>query len=415
MSVDHITQSKVPKYQCPPDKKSERIYNDDRSGLNLYLTRNGARTWDFQFKDPVTKKTAHIKIGRAEDITLADAKEKVSEHRKVIATGIDPRYHQQEIASGDIVYPEFMTTHYLPHVQSHKRSWTKDKEIFEHKLQHEFKSPLKSISRRQIQEYQTKLLDSGLAPATCNRAIQLVRHSLNLAVDWDMLDKNPAERIKMFREDNEVERYLSDEQLLSLVSVLKSDHNRPVSRIIFMLLSCGTRLSETLHAKWKNIDKGKRTWKIPVADAKSGKSRVVVLSDAAMSVLDECPEDSEWLFPNPKTDKPYTTISRVWYRIRKEAGIDEFRIHDLRHSYASYLAQGGESTITIAESLGHSDYRTSSRYVHLNQDTMRKATNHASDKIMAALDKASGDDPDASPDNNVVSIDADLKKASGEN
>jgi len=86
----------------------------------------------------------------------------------------------------------------------------------------------------------------------------------------------------------------------------------------------------------------------------------------------------------------------------------------LRHSYASYLAQAGESTITIAESLGHSDYRVSQRYVHLNQDTMRKATNHASDKIMAALKKASADGPDASPDDNVVSIDTDLKKVSGQ-
>jgi integrase len=233
-------------------------------------------------------------------------------------------------------------------------------------------------------------LDTGLAPATCNRAIQLLRHSLNLAVDWEFLERNPAARIKMFREDNEIERYLSDAQLQSLVSVLKMDHNRPVSNILMWLLSTGSRLNETLQAKWENIDRDNRTWKIPVADAKSRKSRTVVLNDAAVFVLAECAEITKWLFPNPQTEKPYTTVSRVWYRMRKKAGIPEFRIHDLRHSYASYLAQAGESTITIAESLGHSDYRVSQRYVHLNQDTLRKAANHASDKIMAALDKVSG-------------------------
>ena len=390
MAVENLSEAKVKAHRCPDGKRQEELVDSSRTGLYLLTTRKGSKSYMFRFKSPITKKTGHYKIARVLDATLIEARENVIDLRKLVANGIDPRYHREEKVGSEITYPDFMNRHYLPHVQSFKVSWKKDKEIFELKLQHEFKGPLQSISRRQIQEYQTKLLDTGLAPATCNRAIQLLRHSLNLAVDWEFLERNPAARIKMFREDNEIERYLSDDQLQALVFVLRFDHNRPVSNILMWLLSTGSRLNEALQAKWENIDRDNRTWKIPIADAKSRKSRTVVLSDAAMSVLTDCKKSSDWLFPNPQTGKPYTTISRVWYRMRKKAGIPEFRIHDLRHSYASYLAQAGESTITIAESLGHSDYRVSQRYVHLNQDTLRKAANHASDKIMAALDKVSG-------------------------
>jgi integrase len=389
--IEHLTEAKVKHRKCPEGKRQDELVDASRTGLYLLTTKTGSKSYMLRFKSPQSGKTTHIKIGRVTDVDLTEAREKVAELRKLIVQGIDPRHHEEKQAVGEIAYPDFMANHYLPYVQSHKRSWLKDKEIFEHKLRNEFRGPLKSISRRQIQVFQTKLLDSGLAPATCNRAIQLVRHSLNLAVDWEMLDRNPAERIKLFREDNEVERFLNDEQLVRLLNVLKNDRNRPVSRIIMWLLSTGARLNEALHAKIGNINREQRTWKIPVADAKSGKSRTVVLNDAAMSVLDESFDvDAEWLFPNPKTGNPYNTIRRVWYRVRREAGIDDFRLHDLRHSYASYLAQAGESTITIAESLGHSDFRVSQRYVHLNRETMRKAANHASDKIMAALDQVSG-------------------------
>ena len=392
MAIAHLTEARVKIHKCPDGKRQEELVDSSRSGLYLLTTKTGSKSYMIRFKSPVTKKSAHIKIGRIEDVKLDDARENVTELRKLIAKGIDPRHHNDDKRDGNILYPVFMREHVIPHAKSHIKSWKKTEERFNNYLAIEFNGPLVSISRHHIQEYQSKLLEKGLAPATCNRIIQVLRHSLFLAVDWGFLDKNPAERIKMFREDNEVERFLSDEQLLSLFSVLKNDNNKPVSRIIMWLLSTGCRLNEALRARTENINRENRTWKIPVADAKSHKSRTVVLSEAAMSVLDEAyDEDSVWLFPNPKTVKPYTTISRVWYRIRKEAGIEGFRLHDLRHSFASYLAQAGESTIAIAESLGHSDYRVSQRYVHLNQDTMRKATNHASDKIMAALKKVSGE------------------------
>jgi integrase len=392
MAIAHLTEAKIQSHKCPEGKRQDELVDDSRTGLYLLTTQNGSKAYMLRFKSPLSKKTGHIKVGRIEDISLEDARGKVSELRKLITQGIDPRYHKEDKPDGSMLYPDFMKNHVLPYKKSMITSWRNMEGRFKKHLEKEFSGPLLSISRYQIQEYQTRLLDSGLSAASCNRIIQVLRHSLFLARDWGFIDKNPAERIKMFREDNEVERFLTDSQLESLVSVLKKDHNRPVSNILLFLLSTGARLNEALQARTENINCDNRTWKIPVSDAKSHKSRTLVLSTAAMSVVDQAyDEDSDWLFPNPQTEKPYTTITRVWYRIRKEAGIPEFRIHDLRHSYASYLAQAGESTITIAESLGHSDYRVSQRYVHLNQDTMRKAANHASDKIMAALDKVSGE------------------------
>ncbi|MEE8289474.1 MAG: site-specific integrase, partial [Nitrosomonadaceae bacterium] len=186
------------------------------------------------------------------------------------------------------------------------------------------------------------MLDKGLAKASCDHVIKTLRHSLNLAVDWTELQTNPASRIPLFNEDNGVENFLDDEQVGSLMRILKSDHNRPVCSILTFLLTTGARLSTALNARWEHIDLEHRVWRIPAAGNKAKRTQSVPLNDAAVAVLKANQDNgSEFCFPNPKTGKPYVTITKVWYRVRKEAGLSNFRIHDLRHSYASFLANSG--------------------------------------------------------------------------
>jgi integrase len=246
---------------------------------------------------------------------------------------------------------------------------------------------LNQITRQHIQTFHTRMSDEGLAPATSNHYLKLLKHSLNLAIDWDMLDINPASRIPLFHEDNQVENLLSDEQLERLLSVLKTDDNRMVCHIALYLLSTGCRLNEALQAKWSQVDQKNRVWRIPASNSKTKKTRAVPLNDSALDVLNQLTtrDRYEHVFINFQTELPYTTISKVWGRLRTKASLPHLRIHDLRHQFASFLVNNSRSLYEVQQILGHSSPTVTMRYSHLSALTLRDAANTASVMIKGAM------------------------------
>ena len=180
--------------------------------------------------------------------------------------------------------------------------------------------------------------------------------------------------------DNELHDVADDEQLQRLVEILRTDENRPVCNILMFLLSTGARLNEALQATWSQVDLEKGLWTIPATNAKLKRSRSVPLNESAMYVLSEAGklEKFDTIFANPNTGKPFTTITRVWYRLRKEAGIDKMRIHSMRHQFASLLVSSGRSLFDVQILLGHSDPRVSQRYAKLSMQALKDASSYGS-------------------------------------
>jgi integrase len=159
---------------------------------------------------------------------------------------------------------------------------------------------------------------------------------------------------------------------LRLTMLRSPESPRNVSQIAFYLLSIGARLNEALQAKWCQIDRQTRVWQIPAAVSKSGKIRVVPLNDSALEILGQLETEGkfDYLFVNTRiskktgeevgTGKPYTSIMRVWTRLRKMAGLPHFRIHDLRHQYASFLVNSSRTLYEVQQVLGHSDPKSPS-------------------------------------------------------
>ena len=160
-----------------------------------------------------------------------------------------------------------------------------------------------------------------------------------MAVSFDLLEKNPLKGIELYLVDNQVENYLDDEQLDRLVQVLRTDSNRMVCLILLLLISTGARLNEALTATWKNVSVEGGVWRVDALLSKSKKSRSIPLNDSALWVLEQLTSrgKSDYLFPSPVTGKPYTTITRAWYRLRTKAKVPNIRLHDLRHGFASLL------------------------------------------------------------------------------
>jgi len=215
------------------------------------------------------------------------------------------------------------------------------------------------------------------AAGTINRVLVLLRYGYTLALRWhiDGVDSNPAKELKNLKEDNKIERYLTPEQTTRLLATVRSSQNPLLADIVAFLLFTGARKREALDAKWQDVDWRQKLWRIP--KAKSGKVRHVPLSSGALKLLRELKEKAdpaiEHIFANPRTGKPFVSIFYGWDTARKEAGLPELRIHDLRHSFASFLVNAGRSLYEVQELLGHADIRTTSRYAYLSRERLREA------------------------------------------
>jgi len=147
--------------------------------------------------------------------------------------------------------------------------------------------------------------------------------------------------------------------------------------IVPMLIVTGARKREVLDARWEDFDLDRRSWRIHTT--KLGKARHVPLSDGAISVLQAVPqiEGCPWVFANPKTRKPYVAIHCSWDTARKAGGLADVRMHDLRHSFASFLVNAGRTLYEVQHLLGHTQIKTTQRYSHLSQHTLLDASNAA--------------------------------------
>ena len=213
-----------------------------------------------------------------------------------------------------------------------------------------------------------------------------MRRAFNLAVEWGMLDKNPAERFPLYRDPNIVEHYLDNEELGRLLQVLRTHRNRGVCQIVLWLLSTGARLNEALQARWDHIDREHRIWRIPALNSKSKRVRAVPLNDTALDVLNELDTEGkyEYLFINKRRRKPYRNIAKTFARIREESGLPHLRIHDLRHQFASHLVSAGKSLYQVQQILGHSNPIVTQRYAHLSTTALQDAAGAASEAINRA-------------------------------
>jgi integrase len=376
---------------CIEGKARIEYCDSDLPGLYVEVRKSspGQGTYYLRYKDAKAK-TCHQKISKTGEMTLIEARKAAKTLKAEINLGADPR-GEEKAKKAVLSYSEFFELHYIPYVTPRKRSWQTDQSFYRLRLKAEFGDlRLNKITRQHIQNFHTRLSNEGLAAATSNHYLKLIKHSLNLAIDWDMLDTNPASRIPLFHEDNQIENLLSDEQLERLLVVLKTDDNKMVCLIAMFLLSTGVRLNEALQAKWTQVDQFNRVWRIPAANSKSKRTRAVPLNDSALAVLKELTTKELYdnVFINFQTQLPYTTISKVWGRLRTKADLPHLRIHDLRHQYASFLVNGGRTLYEVQMILGHSSPSVTQRYAHLSTKSLQEAASSASVRLTGVATEA---------------------------
>ena len=183
---------------------------------------------------------------------------------------------------------------------------------------------------------------------------------------------NPCIGIKRYRRRNR-ERFLNHGEIRRLSHVLdRGFAKRPLlTTVLRLLLLTGCRRSEILSIQWSDYREGK----LYLRDSKTG-PRTVWLSSPARRILDGLPRSSSWVFPSPRGKHHLSAdaLARFWWAIRSEAGIEDVRLHDLRHTYASVALAHGETVLTIGRLLGHNSPATTLKYTHLADASVHEAS-----------------------------------------
>lgn len=374
MPVQKLSDELVAALTCPAGRAHIEYFDTLMKGLYVDVLANGRMAFRVRYRQD-GKKRAHT-LGNARLLTVAEARDLArTALRKAIAGG-DPKAVDLPIDGPTI--EQFYTQQYLPYVKSYKRSWRTDETMIRNHLVTALGDrAMGSLLPPDIARLVNSMKTRGYAAGTINRVLVLLRYGYTLALRWriDGVDRNPAKELKNLKDDNKIERYLSPEQTARLLVAVRASQNLLLADIVALLLFTGARKREVLDAKWKDIDRRQKLWRIP--KTKAGKVRHVPLSSGALKVLqkleDKADPTSEYIFANPRTGLPFVSIFYSWDAARKEAGLPELRIHDLRHSFASFLVNAGRSLYEVQELLGHADIRTTSRYAHLSRERLREA------------------------------------------
>ena len=235
--------------------------------------------------------------------------------------------------------------------------------------------PVSSIERAHVADLHHGLCDR---PAMANMVVATLSRMIDQAMAWGTVPEasNPCRFTKMYRARRR-ERFLTDAEFRRLGRTLDaleaegciSEH---AAAAIRLLILTGCRRNEILTLRWEDVHLEANEFRL--RDSKTG-PRTVSLSPVAVTVLAALSrlEGSPWVIPGGRPGARLSSIFEPWCRVRTRAGLDDVRIHDLRHSFASRALALGESLPVIAKLLGHSQIQTTARYAHLTREAVREA------------------------------------------
>ncbi|WP_417493166.1 tyrosine-type recombinase/integrase [Maricaulis sp.] len=229
-------------------------------------------------------------------------------------------------------------------------------------------------------------------PGSANRALALLSKMMSFAVDNEWRSDNPCPRVQRYPE-RKMERYLTDSETKKLWTVLDADEDQCAATIIKVLLLTGARRNEVLTMQWSDLDLAPTAAKWTLRAGRQKGERAVhrdmvrpldpLVADLLLAwKRSQTVPSLRWVFPSErKLGSHRTCFKYAWKRIRKAAGIEDVRVHDLRHSFASFAVNSGASLEAIGAALGHKDVRTTQRYAHLTDRTVRAVVNAVSARI----------------------------------
>ena len=357
-------------------------------GLRIYPT--GRKSFVVTYH--VRGRQRYFTIGRFGELTVQQARALSLETLAEARQGKDPAGEYQTSRKAPTMVDladRFMNDHAL--IKKKPKSAARDRQLWDRCVLPELgKRKVHDIRRNDVAKLLTAMADT---PAMANKVQTLLSKAFNLAEIWEWRPEgsNPCRHVGRFKEQSR-ERYLSHSELERLGQVLtRMEAERAILpqaiAAIRLLVLTGCRSAEILKLKWTEVDFERRC--LALEDSKTGR-RTVMLNEAALEIIDDLPRVGPYVIPGRTPDRPLSTLQHLWKRIRAEADLEDVRIHDIRHTYASFGVNNGHNLAVVGKLLGHSKIQTTQRYAHLADDPLRQANEQIGSGLAASL-QGSGD------------------------
>lgn len=367
-----------------PADKDLILRDDELKGFHCKITPSGKKVYLLYYRTKDGRERRPV-IGIHGQISTDHARSIAKDWLFEVNKGRDPSLDKQFIRTSPTL-SELVDRYLTEYAVLHKKSYSID--IDKVHLKNDMLPKLGnitilSLTIQDILEFHLSLKHKFIS---ANRCIALVSKILNLAEKWGLRPDagSLCQHINKYPE-NKRDRFLSMEEIEKLFEALKeaeANKTEPPSSInaIKLLLLTGCRLSEILTLKWQYIDITNHRINFP--DSKTGK-KTTYISPFVIEILNtiEVKENNPYVIYGTVEGSHLINLQKPWRRIRQKAGLDEVRIHDLRHSFASIGAASGLSLPIIGALLGHTQTQTTARYTHLVGNSLREAADTIGKKI----------------------------------
>ena len=370
---------------CVPTAKRAFYFDDSPRQLCVRVQPSGAA--QFVLMKRSGSQTFHKSLGKVGELTIEAARKHA--HRLLNETadwkasgfkGEAPLAKPAKRVPVEVVtFGKMFEDHVLVAREKMAEEHKKNPDATERNLRYVYKPHLAHLANKPIKDLTgegMKTLHEKIATESgkyaANRAMQLCRAVCRLAVKNKLLAADPTQSVTMKAEEAR-ETFLQPAELLRLEKVLKAETDRDAVDFIRLALLTGARKGSLLTMKWSDISFPFSKWKIP--DTKAGGAQTIELTPSAVAILEARKRgDSEWVFPNPQSASGHAPdFKREWQRIRKAAGIEDVRLHDLRRTCASYQTIAGVPLSHVGATLGHRSLKSTEVYARLNQSPLRLA------------------------------------------
>ena len=385
-----------------PENKPYRVHDTTQPGLFIRVLPSGHMSYMVTWA-----RNKNVTLGRVGKMTLEQARQEAARYLA------DAHEHGEPLAvtqgrkgAASPTLRAFIHDTYLPWFEAHHRGHEKTKHTLDNNFEPIMLQRLQEITRRDLEAIRTSWIKGGNKPATANRKMGSISGVFSRAVDWGYLISSPLDKVKQLKVDTKGRiRYLSKDETLRLREALDAreermraerdsanqwraerkrdllpdlrsgsfaDHLKPM---VLLSLNTGLRRGELFNLRWFDVNLQAKTITVAGEGAKTAETRHIPLNAGAMATLNSWKKQSDptgYLFPSQDGER-MTDVKTAWLELLKNATVEDFRWHDMRHDFASRLVVAGVPLNTVRELLGHADIKMTLRYAHLAPDSKAAA------------------------------------------
>ncbi|HYN76526.1 MAG TPA: tyrosine-type recombinase/integrase [Lamprocystis sp. (in: g-proteobacteria)] len=358
------------------------LWDDEVPGFGCRLYPGGRKAFILSYRAGGRKRL--LTVGTYGVLTLDQARTAArSELAKVETEGADPVATREKERQGETMRD--LCAAYMDRHGNAKKSGSEDQRRIDAYVLPKWASlKARTITRPDVEALHRTI--GKRAPYEANRVLALLSKMFELARRWGFVPEgqgNPARDIDRFKEAKR-DRWVTPDELPRLAQAINEEPNEAARAALWLYLLTGARKTELLKAQWADVDWTRAELRLP--DTKAGRVHYIPLSPAAVALLRDLPqtEDNPFILPGKLAGAHLVNVSKPWGRVRTAAGVEDVRLHDLRRTVGSWLAQSGNSLHLIGRVLNHSNQSTTAVYARFGEDSVRAALDQHGARIMGA-------------------------------